>query len=1233
MNSDGFARQSSQARILGTLVFGLCLSLTGSARGQSVPTVPDYTGDRVYLVGGPKGIDAQSLKREIGRIEQSSRQTYFVIAVRNTGPGADSTKKFMDKLADTWPDQAKKKGVPFDVKRVVVIVLGVENRKIVILGGTELQQKFAFRDSNIDRELVRPYFTPIAQKGDLTQGLRVLMEQTDRWIAARDKEQALRQSEIAARSLQLRKEAESAIAETRKELAETQALLKSRHDEGMTVTDLDARVEQLKGRIDTAAADLVENPAQALDVAKQTNRGLLETAEQIRRIPVLRTELDVRLGKTMETFAEIAAAIDTARKAGIATTRQEESLDVGRTRLDEAKALIAKDPLKAEKLVNEGEGLLQDILTEVRELPRAQAELASTKTEAEKSIAEATSLIADARRKGVKLNDAATAIKDFEAGAIKLTKLSQEDPIALRAAFRDTAAAAETVRKVLPPKIARHQLLNRTLPSAVLAGIGAVGVGIGGLAWRARRKYQREVTAQFEQYRTRAVALMDKLDGLRKEHESLMKLDPDFTEPSTGRTLAVYREVEADLNGLWDKWLQLMDVWERADKLVRSASSLNSEQITRAKALLETEGSFEGIDELVESARKRLDDLGQAHENVRKVVARAAEAVSKTESKIAALTARNVRLTSESNALASVGQVLDEAKGLIVADPIGAGEIVARAEATLSEITTRAERLAGLTQKAETLAGKISAIAAETSQLRRDGLLLQEPEADPDPKLARAAKMAEVASNDLHKPDADAAERILGEIETILTATESDTKRHQDARNASIRAIPEARQALAAAETAIRENSDLFDRMTAEYAPGSFATVADNIGNAEKLAASALSLIEKAAEEASDEKQHYLAAMAKLAQAGDAIVKVNAATKAVGDRNEALATIAANFRTAFADSKNAEQAAVSLFSKSREIVSDESRKSLDQAMTIVRRVEEVAGQDRPDWPEAERLLQAARRAIDLATKQAQEDIAGYEKLKAREDQVRQRIESVGRLLEKGDKDRPPANQRFRQARDLFSRYESTGADMSYGWDEKLRWLDEIASNTDRAEELANQDINLANGAAAEIDSAARALRTSQAYYGSGVSAEMSRAESLLTEARNHLASQAYELAVESAQAAEHAASVALNKAEHAARKRRMQADRTIVLGDPMVMGGLFDVLARAGAEIARHSANHGGKGNSGGSWTSGGSSSPWSSGDSGGSSWGSGSSSSSWGGGGDSSSGGSWSSGSSQSSW
>jgi hypothetical protein len=903
-------------------------------------------------------------------------------------------------------------------------------------------------------------------------------------------------------------------------------------------------------------------------------------------------------------------------------------MDQARTALDSARGLITTDPLKAETLVNEGEGRLRDVLIEARSLPAVAAELATLKSAANKSFDEALSITVLARKKGIKLGDAAPAVREFEKSLLALRDITVDDPATTLSAYRETSEAAKNVLRLVPPKLARHTLLYRTIPLSGLAGLGLLGTGIAGLSWRARRKFRAEVLAQFENYRTRAVALMDRLDDLRKEHAVLMKVDPDFVEPSTGRTLAVYAEVENDLAVLWDKWLVLMDVWERADKLVRNAGSLSSEQIDKAKSLLETEGDFKDIDAKVENCRVRLDSLGHAHEDARKQVAAAEDKVGALQKLRAELESRQIRVSAFAHALTGVEQVLAEARGLIVADPLGATESVAKADTTLNDVSERIATLMTLLRKSETLRTTADAIRHEATQLRQGGLLLKEGAADPDPKLKRAETMLDRAEAELQKPAPESAAKLLAEVESVLTGAAADMKRHQEARHASLTAIPETEAAYAALVDSIRKNEAALAQMTQSFAASSFQDVADNVTLGERTASDARDLLDQARSAAADDTQKYMAAMDLTRAASETILRAEAAVQAIGQRYAQLRDAADRFRGALPGLEAKERETKQLFDESREIIGDEARKSLEQALKAARRVDQAATVALADWPEAERLLQAALKGLELAASQASEDIEGHKRLVARERSVRERMQTVGRSLERGDMDRPPANQRYRQAAELLRHYDAEAGTSARDWDERLRWLDEIASNADRAEELANQDINLANGALAEIDSASATLRKSQAYYKAGISADMSRAEALLEQARGSLASQAYEAAIEAAQASEHAASVALNSAENQARKRRMQADRTVVLGDPVSMGGLFDVLIRAGAEISRHSSSQGSS--SSGDWGSSSSSGGWSSGGSSGS-WGSGSSSSSWDSGG--SSGGSWSSGSSQSSW
>ena len=149
----------------------------------------------------------------------------------------------------------------------------------------------------------------------------------------------------------------------------------------------------------------------------------------------------------------------------------------------------------------------------------------------------------------------------------------------------------------------------------------------------------------------------------------------------------------------------------------------------------------------------------------------------------------------------------------------------------------------------------------------------------------------------------------------------------------------------------------------------------------------------------------------------------------------------------------------------------------------------------------------------------------------------------------------------------------------------------MAENLDRAEELGNQDINLANGSVAEIAAAGQSIRKVQAYHNSGISVNLSASENLLAQAQSMLSAQNYEAAIEAAQQAEHSASVAWNQAQHEARRRQMQTDRSVVMGDPSILIGTIEAARRAAEQWSRSAGNVAGRNDQG--WTSDNSSSSW----------------------------------------
>src|SRR5262249_7334741 len=132
---------------------------TSSAISQTRPPIPSFDRDQhVYVVDVPDQFGP--LRDDITRLERTSPQTYYVVVVRSTGPGRSATRDYLDSLVEQWKSQARRQNATFDTKRSVVIVLAIEKREIIVLGGEELQEQFGFRDPYIERDLLQPHFYP-----------------------------------------------------------------------------------------------------------------------------------------------------------------------------------------------------------------------------------------------------------------------------------------------------------------------------------------------------------------------------------------------------------------------------------------------------------------------------------------------------------------------------------------------------------------------------------------------------------------------------------------------------------------------------------------------------------------------------------------------------------------------------------------------------------------------------------------------------------------------------------------------------------------------------------------------------------------------------------------------------------------------------------------------------------------------------------------------------------------
>jgi len=219
------------------------------------------------------------------------------------------------------------------------------------------------------------------------------------------------------------------------------------------------------------------------------------------------------------------------------------------------------------------------------------------------------------------------------------------------------------------------------LPVAMILLFGALGLVALLILHRRGRRLQAGVDEQFKRFREEAVHLMDQIDALRQRHKTLPTTDPDFDGPMEGATLALYNQISADLDQLWDRWLKAMEAWNQAEQRMRSASTFSVGPTEEAREILAS-GGLEALLRRSSECKAELDRLNLAHETAAKALKEARLEIAEMER--APHGGSQLREAAERSR-----RELDEAAAILANDPIGATERI--------ETTRRA--LAGLRER------------------------------------------------------------------------------------------------------------------------------------------------------------------------------------------------------------------------------------------------------------------------------------------------------------------------------------------------------------------------------------------------------------------------------------------------------------------------------------------------------------------------------------------------------
>jgi septation ring formation regulator EzrA len=681
----------------------------------------------------------------------------------------------------------------------------------------------------------------------------------------------------------------------------------------------------------------------------------------------------------------------------------------------------------------------------------------------------------------------------------------------------------------------------------------AIGLGLSlavilaailGLIWLAHRRVQGRVDKRIKEIRSQTTDLMDRLDALKERLKLLPATDPDFQKPMAGATASLYAAVQEAVGKLWDRWLQVMDALDRAQKLARGVTSpFQKKALHDAEATLEQKGVFEEIDAGVQAASADMDRLNQAHEEARKALEGVVGARPKLDAQVAAIRKLGLPIDPYQAEMAAIAAEADQARDLSTADPIGARASLEALRTRGEALAGRIERVSGLFQESQKASATIEGLRRHIAGHRAKGLRLDEEGGNPDESLAKADETHALAVSALRAGDPDAAAKELDAARSMAEQAQGLVEQVRVARDYCGRERPERARATERLRAALPQAESDYHRLEREFAPSSWEGASRNLDRARDLLATFDGQAADAAEAASDHSQRYLSAARLIRQLAQQQQEALRLMSGLGNQVNTLTALRDDSRRRRGELEALARRVEGYFRQNDPLVSAVVRDVFDKAGRVRDSVQAAFDQPRPDWPALRDGLDKAMEGYTVAREQAEVDVRSHQQLGDEYERARSELERVANLLAGRREDRAAANQRFRSAAEVL---DQVGLDLSQPHGEWPRLLEEVraaAGDLEQSERLAREDIRLAAQAQAELEQAARSIdQVRSAYFAMGAGADTSAAEAAFGSAEQLLGAQQYEQAIEGAVRAQRAARRAHQEAVQQAQWRQMQAD-------------------------------------------------------------------------------------------
>jgi uncharacterized membrane protein YgcG len=569
--------------------------------------------------------------------------------------------------------------------------------------------------------------------------------------------------------------------------------------------------------------------------------------------------------------------------------------------------------------------------------------------------------------------------------------------VATTAEPTDVAPAREITTTGVPvpvPATPARGSRGTDLAWSIVAVAGVLAGMVALLVWLGRRRARGAFRARLKDYKTKAVAMMDRLDGLKARLKALPIEDGDFVEPMAGDTLALYERAQADLRKLWDRWLEVMDVVDRAEKHGEKGAKgikAGAELVADAKVFEEVEAGAVACSEM-------MDRLNAAHEDARAAAQAVEEARSLAAARVEAVAAVGLPIAPYNSETDRIAALARQADALIVPDPLGARGMFDLAKADAEALAGRAGDVVARREEGVKLGEELAKLREDVAANRRDGLRLDEHGGNPDDPAARADQALSELRSALDDGDPaggatsvaaarSALEQGRGMLDSVIRAREVVTQ-----------GLPEARRESRRLAEAVAQYAAFEEELRRGFAPESWRDVAGHMTQARWLLETFDRKADEVEQESDPRAQKYLLASRLLVRLNLEQRTAFELMHAVGVKLTALKGVREQARRLADELAGLDQEVREFFRRNDAAVGGQARGSFQAAAGAREEAVRAASAPRPDWPSALRVLSRAREEYGIARAQAQTDVDVHRTLMSEYDEVRRHAARVEALL-------------------------------------------------------------------------------------------------------------------------------------------------------------------------------------------------------------------------------------------